>query len=112
MIRCGVLILTFCFVIANASQCYNDDLVPIYCSATSQFCLKADAYNGQTYRGCAYMNDCPQGQSCAPITYSSDGTTDYVCCCVGDFCNSSGFVMPQVTSLLTVVASCIYLYYC
>ena len=90
-------------------ECYNDNMMPQYCSAATQYCLKADAYNGQIYRGCAYMQDCPQvgyylnmgqdykkkhsiqGQTCAPITYSSDGTTDYVCCCVGDLCNSADY---------------------
>uniref|UniRef100_A0AC34GSP1 Uncharacterized protein n=1 Tax=Panagrolaimus sp. ES5 TaxID=591445 RepID=A0AC34GSP1_9BILA len=85
-------------------QCYNDNMMPQYCSAATQYCLKADAYNGVSYRGCAYMQDCPQGQTCAPITYSSDGTTDYVCCCVGDLCNSANtkkaaivlFVIPVI----------------
>uniref|UniRef100_A0AC34RJ69 Aminopeptidase n=1 Tax=Panagrolaimus sp. JU765 TaxID=591449 RepID=A0AC34RJ69_9BILA len=72
----------------TAFECYGDGMQPQYCSAVSQYCLKAVAYNGQVYRGCSYVQDCPQGPSCAPITYG-DGNTDYVCCCIGDLCNTA-----------------------
>uniref|UniRef100_A0A914IFI1 Protein sleepless n=1 Tax=Globodera rostochiensis TaxID=31243 RepID=A0A914IFI1_GLORO len=53
------------------------------------YCLKADVYDGRVVRDCASAAQCPQGEGCAPITYDEDGTTDFVCCCTSDLCNSA-----------------------
>ncbi|KAI1733123.1 hypothetical protein Ddc_02036 [Ditylenchus destructor] len=38
------------------------------------YCLKANVYDGRVIRDCASAQQCPQGDSCAPITYEEDGT--------------------------------------
>ncbi|KAE9554635.1 hypothetical protein FO519_002122 [Halicephalobus sp. NKZ332] len=86
--------------LGSSYECYDDSYTARYCSAASQFCLKAVAFNGQIYRGCAYMQDCPQGPSCAPITYG-DGSSDFVCCCTGDLCNTASTTHAALAAIST-----------
>nr|CAD2187812.1 unnamed protein product [Meloidogyne enterolobii]CAD2190587.1 unnamed protein product [Meloidogyne enterolobii] len=53
------------------------------------YCLKANVYDGRVVRDCATSAQCPQGNACSPINYEEDGTTDFVCCCQDDLCNSA-----------------------
>lgn len=56
----SILIFTLFVLKTYSFECYGDGLRPQYCTTASQFCLKAVAYNGQVYRTCAYLQDCPQ----------------------------------------------------
>ncbi|KAF7637614.1 hypothetical protein Mgra_00002871 [Meloidogyne graminicola] len=58
-------------------------------SSSPIYCLKANVYDGRVVRDCATSTQCPQGNACSPINYEEDGTTDFVCCCQDDLCNSS-----------------------
>ncbi|KAI6174029.1 hypothetical protein M3Y98_01145800 [Aphelenchoides besseyi] len=99
-----------------AFECYRNagdyDYEVQYCNPQLQpLCLKADAFNGKTYRDCATLEQCPQGSNaCAPITYDEDSTTDYVCCCSTPYCNSANLSTVNPLVIISLMSFIVLLF--
>ncbi|KAL3100087.1 hypothetical protein niasHS_000698 [Heterodera schachtii] len=109
-------------LIRNCLFCSADQLGPVDCYRTNgyalgveqvrcaaslpgspTYCLKADVYDGRVVRDCASAAQCPQGDGCAPITYDEDGTTDFVCCCATDLCNSARQIVAVNVLIIFII---------
>ncbi|CAD5225986.1 unnamed protein product [Bursaphelenchus xylophilus] len=113
ILRQGLLVFLLHRLVTSL-ECFKNtpsfDYQVQYCDSRQfPFCLKADSYDGRVYRNCASLEQCPQGIGCAPITYDEDGTTDYVCCCANDICNSSWTSPLSFYTLFLSIS--IYFYY-